>query len=170
MLSKEIVALINTQINKELFSAYLYVEFANHFYEAGLDGFAHWYMVQAQEERDHAMKFLHYLHDNGAKVVLGAIEAPTPQVRTHMDVLKIGSAHEQYVTSLIHKIYETAFTQKDYRTMQFLDWYVKEQCEEEKNASELIQKMELFGDDPKSLYMLNQELGTRVYVAPQAEE
>ena len=83
-----------------------------------------------------------------------------------MDVLKAGLAHEEYVTSLIHDIYAAAYEVKDFRAMQFLDWFVKEQGEEETNANDLITKLELFGSDPKSLYMLNQELGTRVYTAP----
>ena len=74
--------------------------------------------------------------------------------------------HEQYVTSLIHTIYDAAYSIKDFRTMQFLDWFVKEQGEEETNADGLIKKFELFGDDPKSLYMLDNELAARVYSAP----
>ena len=166
MLNKEVAALINTQINKELYSAYLYLEFANHFADAGLDGFANWYTIQAQEERDHAMLFLKYLQNNDGKVTLGAIDAPVTDAKSHMDILKAGLAHEEYVTSLINTIYDAAHGVKDYRTMQFLDWFVKEQGEEEMNASELIKKMELFGGDAKGLYMLNQELGARVYSAP----
>jgi ferritin len=83
-----------------------------------------------------------------------------------MDVLKAGLEHEIYVTSLINDIYDAAYTKKDFRTMQFLDWFVKEQGEEETNANDLISKMELFGSDPKSLYMLNQELSARIYSAP----
>ena len=83
-----------------------------------------------------------------------------------MDVLKAGLDHEKYVTSLIHNIYAEAYEAKDFRTMQFLDWFVKEQGEEETNANDMISKMELFGSDPKSLYMLNQELAARVYSAP----
>ena len=83
-----------------------------------------------------------------------------------MDVLKAGLEHEKYVTSLIHNIYAEAYEAKDFRTMQFLDWFVKEQGEEETNANDMISKMELFGSDPKSLYMLNQELAARVYSAP----
>ena len=166
MLNEKVAALINTQINKELYSAYLYLEFANHFADAGLDGFANWYTIQAQEERDHAMLFLKYLQNNDGKVTLGAIDAPVTDAKSHMDILKAGLKHEEYVTSLINNIYDAAHSVKDYRTMQFLDWFVKEQGEEEMNASELIKKMELFGGDAKGLYMLNQELAARVYSAP----
>jgi len=158
--------LLNQQINKEFYSAYLYLEFSNYFEDAGLDGFANWYMIQAQEERDHAMLFYTYLQNENEKVTLEAIDKPDKDFTQHMDVLKAGLEHEKYVTSLINDIYAAAFEVKDFRTMQFLDWFVKEQGEEETNANDLITKMELFGSDPKSLYMLNQELSGRIYSAP----
>lgn len=166
MLNEKVAALINKQINKEFYSAYLYLSFASHFADAGLDGFANWYTIQAQEERDHAMLFLKYLQNNDGKVTFETIDAANYEAKSHMDVLKAGFSHEEYVTSLINAIYDAAQSVKDYRSMQFLDWFVKEQGEEEKNASELIKKMGLFGSDPKGLYMLNQELAARVYSAP----
>ena len=158
--------LLNQQINKEFYSAYLYLDFSNYFEDVGLDGFANWYMIQAQEERDHAMLFYQYLQNENQKVTLEAIAKPDKVFTCHMDVLKAGLEHEQHVTSLIHDIYSAAYDVKDFRTMQFLDWFVKEQGEEETNANDLITKMELFGFDPKSLYMLNQEMAARVYTAP----
>ena len=158
--------LLNQQINKEFYSAYLYLEFSNYFEDVGLDGFANWYMVQAQEERDHAMLFYTYLQNENQKVTLEAIDKPDKKFNCNMDVLQAGLEHEKYVTSLINDIYAAAYDVKDFRTMQFLDWFVKEQGEEETNANDLITKMELFGSDPKSLYMLNQELAGRVYSAP----
>lgn len=166
MLNPKVHELLNQQINKEFYSAYLYLEFSNYFKEKGLDGFANWYMIQASEERDHAMLFYQYLQNNNAEVTLLAIDNPTREFSSHMDVLRAGLAHEEYVTSLIHDIYAEAYAVKDFRTMQFLDWFVKEQGEEETNANDMITKMELFGSDPKSLYMLNQELAARVYSAP----
>ena len=166
MMNPKVHELLNQQINKEFYSAYLYLQFSNYFEEAGLDGFANWYMIQAQEERDHAMLFYQYLKNENQKVSLEAIDKPEKEITCHMDVLKAGLEHEEYVTSLIHDIYDAAHQVKDYRTMQFLDWFVKEQGEEETNANDLITKMELFGSDPKSLYMLNQELAARVYSAP----
>ena len=159
-------ALLNQQINKELYSAYLYLDFSNYFKAKGLDGFANWYMIQAQEERDHAMLFYTYLQNEGVTVTLEAIAKPDKVFTCDMDVLQAGLEHEKYVTSLINDIYGAAYDVRDFRTMQFLDWFVKEQGEEETNANDLISKMELFGGDPKGLYMLNQELGTRVYSAP----
>ena len=131
-----------------------------------MDGFANWYQIQAQEERDHAMLFYQYLHNNNEKVALEAIDKPDKVFNGLMDPLKAGLEHEEYVTSLIHTIYDAAQEVKDFRTVQFLDWFVKEQGEEETNANDLITKMELFGSDPKGLYMLNEELKARVYSAP----
>ena len=165
-MDKKVSALINDQINKELYSAYLYLDVANYYGSVGLDGFENWYRIQAQEERDHAMLFYQYLQNNGEKVTLEAIAKPDKVLDSHMAPLKAGLEHEQYVTSLINTIYEAAFEVKDFRTMQLLDWFVKEQGEEEKNASDMITKMELFGNDAKGLYMLNSELGARVYSAP----
>ena len=165
-MDKNVRDLINDQINKELFSAYLYLDFSNYFKDEGLDGFANWYMIQAQEERDHAMLMLQFLQMKGETVTLEAIAKPDSKLESHLGVLKEGLAHEEYVTSLINNIYGAAYDVRDFSTMQFLDWFVKEQVEEEDNAGTLIKKMELFGSDPKGLYMLDQELGARVYSAP----
>ena len=166
MLDKKVVELLNQQINKEFYSAYLYLDFSNYYIDQGLDGFGNWYKVQTQEERDHALLFIQYLQNNGEQVVLEAIDKPDIQLADVKTVLEEGLKHEQYVTSLIHNIYDAAYSVKDFRTMQFLDWFVKEQGEEETNAENLVKKYQLFGGDPKSLYMLDNELGARVYSAP----
>ena len=163
MLNKKIAELLNEQVNKELYSAYLYLDFANYYADEGLDGFAHWYEVQAQEERDHAFMIRRYLLNSGEKVTFDAIAKPDKTFANHMAPLEAGLEHEKYVTSLITAIYHEAFAQKDYKTMQFLDWFIKEQGEEETNADDLIKKMKLFGCDAKGLYALNQELLSRVY-------
>ena len=166
MLDTKVRELLNQQINKEFYSAYLYLDFSNYFERRGLDGFANWYYIQAQEERDHAMLFYRYLQNNDELVELDAIAKPDKVLDSHMTVLKAGLEHERYVTSLINNIYAEAYSEKDFRTMQFLDWFVKEQGEEETNANDLITKYELFGSDAKGLYMLNSELKARVYTAP----
>ena len=166
MLNEKVSQLLNDQVNKEFYSAYLYLQFSNFYVEQGLAGFANWYNVQAQEERDHAMLFVQYLQNNGEKVTLEAIAKPDVELTSAKVVLEEGLKHEQYVTSLIHNIYDAAYSVKDFRTMQFLDWFVKEQGEEETNADGLVKKFALFGDDPKSLYMLDNELAGRVYSAP----
>ncbi len=166
MLDSKVTKLLNEQITKELYSAYLYLDFSVFYESQGLDGFANWYMIQAQEERDHAMLFLKYLQLNGEKATLDTIDKPDKTLETLMDPLKAGFEHEQYVTNLINDIYSAAYDVKDFRTMQFLDWFVKEQLEEEKNADDMIKKMELFGNDSKGLYSLDSEYAARVYTAP----
>ena len=162
-MDKKIAKMLNEQVNKELYSAYLYLDFANYYADEGLDGYAHWYEVQAQEERDHAFMIRRYLINNGVKVEFEAIAKPDKVFDSHLAPLEAGYEHEQYVTSLITDIYHEAFAQKDYRTMQFLDWFIKEQGEEETNADDMVKKMKLFGTDAKGLYALNQELAARVY-------
>lgn len=166
MLDPKVKELINTQINKEFYSAYLYLDFSNYYYDQGLDGFAHWYDVQAQEERDHAMLMRTYLLNNGEQVTFEAVAGPDKTYASPEEPLKLALEHEQYVTSLINTIYRAAQDVNDYRTMQCFDWFVREQGEEEKNADDLIKKFRLFGHDPKGLYSINQELLARVYTAP----
>lgn len=166
MIAEKVAELLNVQINKEFYSAYLYLHLANYYIEEGLDGFGNWYTIQAQEERDHATLMIQFLQNNGAKVVYEAIDKPEVVLEKPMDGLQEGLKHEQYVTSLINNIYNEAFAAKDFFSMQFLDWFVKEQGEEEQNAGDLIKKMELYGYDAKGLYALNQELLGRTYSAP----
>jgi len=166
MLNEKVHELLNAQINKEFYSAYLYLDFSNYYYDKELNGFGNWYKIQAQEERDHALLFMQYLQNNGEKVELEAIDKPNVALTDDKAVLEAGLNHERYVTSLIHTIYEAAYAVKDFRTMQFLDWFVKEQGEEEKNADGLVKKYDLYGSDPRSLYMLDSEMGARVYTAP----
>lgn len=166
MLNKNVAQLLNTQVNKEFYSAYLYLSISNFYKDEGLNGFSNWYNVQAQEEKDHAMLFIQYLQNNNEKVILESIDKPEEDFNSFDKPLRTGLAHEQFVTGLIHTIYDEAYKQKDFRTMQFLDWFVKEQGEEETNAEDLIKKYELFGSDSKGLYMLDNELAGRVYSPP----
>ena len=166
MLDKKIIKLLNEQVTAEFYSAYLYLDFSNFYASKSLDGFANWYHVQAQEERDHAMLFIKYLQNNGVSVELEAIDKPDKELVDFIDPLKAGAEHERLVTSLIHNIYGEAYELKDFRTMQFLDWFVKEQGEEETNADGMIDKYQLFGTDPKGLYELDKELAARIYTVP----
>lgn len=166
MLDKKVVKLLNEQVVAEFYSAYLYLDFANYYIDESLDGFGNWYTIQAQEERDHAMLFIKYLQMNDEKVELDTIAKPDKVLTNRLDPLNAGLEHERLVTNLINNIYDAAYQVKDFRTMQFLDWFIKEQMEEEDNATTLISKYEMFGTDAKGLYMLDQELGQRVYSAP----
>jgi ferritin len=166
MLDAALIKLINEQITKELYSAYLYLDIADYYADENLNGFENWFYVQAQEERDHAMLFRQYLLNNDAKVKLYDVAAPKNDFTDFNAPLLLTLEHEQGVTASINNIYAEAYKLHDFRTMQFLDWFVKEQGEEEKNATDLIKKFGLFGKDSKGLYMLDQELGARVYAAP----
>ncbi|MGI6220560.1 MAG: ferritin [Coriobacteriales bacterium] len=165
-MDQHVYDLINDQINKELYSAYLYLSFADYYEDEGLSGFANWYFIQAQEERDHALIFRNYLLDNDCKIQLKAIDQPDKTFTDHLQPLEAALEHEKYVTSLINGIYAAADEVKDYRTMKFLDWFIDEQLEEEANATELITKMKLFGSDAKALYDLDREYAARSYSTP----
>lgn len=166
MLNEQIVAKINEQINFELYSAYIYLDISHFYAEHNLNGFANWFKIQTQEERDHAMLFMDYLLNNGEKVVLKDIKAPDRTFGDFREPALAAYEHEQKVTASIHDLYGTAYDIRDFRTMQFLDWFVKEQGEEEKNTDEIIKRYDLFGNDAKSLYLLDTELAVRVYNPP----
>jgi len=159
MLQESVIKLLNEQINKEIYSAYLYLDMANYYADEGLDGFEHWFKLQADEEMEHAMKFRQYLLDNGLKIVLSAIANPSASYKHFSEPLKAALEHERYVTASIHAIYEEALNKKDFRTMEFLNWFIEEQLEEETNAEDNIRKAEIAGD--KGLFMLNREFGKR---------
>ena len=165
-MNNKIAELLNDQINKEFYSAYLYLDMANYYDELDLDGYANYYMIQAQEERDHALLFMKYMQINGLKITLKAIDKPDKVFNCVLDPLEIAAEHERYVTDLINNIYHEAQLDKDYRAMKFLDWFVDEQMEEEDNADKMISRYKLFGSDPKGLYLLDQEYAARVYTAP----
>ena len=160
-MNTQVEALLKEQINKEFYSAYLYLAMSNYYYGENLDGFGHWFEVQAREEQEHAMKILKYLQDNGVKVELAAIAAPGADFSDYRAPLTAALKHEQYVTSLIHAIYKQARDSDDFRACQFLEWFVAEQGEEEKSTADLIAKFDLLGADAKGLYLLNAELKNR---------
>ena len=165
-MNEKVAALLNDQINKEFYSAYLYLDMSNYYDELDLDGYANYYMVQAQEERDHALLFMKYMQSIGLKVTLEAIEKPDKTFASVLDPLVIAAEHERYVTELINNIYHEAHQDKDYRTLKFLDWFVDEQREEEESADSMVNRYKLFGNDPRGLYLLDQEYATRVYAPP----
>ena len=165
-MNEKVAALLNDQINKEFYSAYLYLDMSNYYDELDLDGYANYYMVQAQEERDHALLFMKYMQSIGLKVTLEAIGKPDKTFESVLDPLVIAAEHERYVTELINNIYHEAHQDKDYRTLKFLDWFVDEQREEEESADSMVNRYNLFGSDPRGLYLLDQEYATRVYAPP----
>lgn len=166
MLDSHVTQLLNSQINKEFYSAYLYLDISNHYLDQNLNGFGNWFRVQTQEERDHALLFLTYLQNNNVPIVLDAIAAPGQQFQDFRQPLALALEHERYITSQIHEIYSAALACQDYRTTQFLDWFIREQGEEERSTEDLLRRFDLFGQDPKGLYLLDSELGARTYAPP----
>jgi ferritin len=166
MLNEKITALINDQINMEWYSAYLYLSIHGYYVDKEFNGFGNWFYVQTQEERDHAMLFIKYLQNNSEKIQLLDVKAPDIQFDDFRAPAAVAFEHEQKVTASVNNMYAAAYELKDFRTMQLLDWFVKEQNEEEKNTETIVKKYDLFGNDPKGLYMFDNELATRVYTAP----
>ena len=166
MLNEKITKLINDQINMEWYSAYFYLDIQNYYVDQELNGFGNWFNIQTQEERDHAMLFIKYLQNNNEKIVLQNIKAPDMPFADFRAPAVAAFEHEQKVTASINNIYAAAYELKDFRTMQLLDWFVREQNEEEKNTESIVKRYDLFGSDPKGLYLLDNELTTRVYTAP----
>ena len=166
MLDQKLVEMLNNQVNMEWYSAYLYLDMANYYLDKNLNGFGNWFSIQTQEERDHAMLFVKYLLNNGEKAVLKDVKAPDFHFENFRQPAEAAFEHEKKVTASINEIYAAAYERKDFRTMQFLDWFVKEQGEEEKNTEDILKRYDLFGSDAKGLYLLDAELGARVYAAP----
>ena len=155
---------INAQINAEMYSAYLYLAMAAYFDDKSLPGFANWMKMQAQEEMSHAMKFYNYAYERGGVVKLDAIAKPPTNFKSPLAVMKEVLAHEKVVTSLINGLYELASKEKDYASKSFLKWYIDEQVEEEANASELIERLQLAGEKGPGLFMMDKELAGRQFV------
>lgn len=168
MLSKEMVAAMNKQINAELYSAYLYWAMAANFKDQSLDGFAQWMQVQAQEEMTHAGKFFNQIAERDGRAVLEAIAKPPAAWDSPLAAFQDAYAHEQKVTSMINDLVDLAVTQKDHATQAFLQWFVNEQVEEESTAKTVCDQLKLIGGNPQGLFMMDRELGTRAFVMPTA--
>ena len=154
------------QIHKELYSAYLYLAMQAYFKEINLDGFANWMYVQVQEELAHAMGMYNYVFERGGKVELMSIEKPEYSFNSPLNVFEEVLKHEKYVTSLINDLAFVAEEVRDRAAMSLLDWYIKEQVEEEANVSNVLGNLKLAQNDPRALVLLDRELATRTFVAP----
>jgi ferritin len=161
MLSKTIQDAINGQINKELYSSYLYLSMATYYAESNLPGFAAWMRVQSSEEYAHAMKFYGYVIERNGHVELEAIEKPLSKFKSPVDVFKQVLEHEQKVTGMINKIYELAAKEKDYPTQIMLEWFITEQLEEEKSAGDIFEELKMIGESSVSLIMMDRQLAAR---------
>jgi ferritin len=161
MISKRMADRINEQINREMFSAYLYLAMAARMQEAGYKGVGNWLTIQFHEEMYHAMKFYRYLQDQGAAVDLKPIAKPDFKETTIKEIFQHALEHERGVTKSIHEIMAEAIEEKDYASEILAQWYVNEQVEEEKNATEILQAIDLVGNSAQGLFLLNVELGKR---------
>lgn len=170
MLSKKMVDALNGQINKEMYSAYLYMAMSAYSDHKGLKGFANWFNVQYQEEMEHAMRIYHYIQDQGGQVELMAIEQPPAEFGTPLEMFQKTLEHEKFVTKSINELVDLAEAEKDHATQIFLQWFVTEQIEEESNDNEIIDKLNLAGQEGNGLFMIDKELGTRVFTSELAAE
>jgi ferritin len=161
MLSKKMVEAINEQINREMYSAYLYMAMSAQSAEDGYKGASVWFMVQYHEEMVHAMKMYEYLADQCASIRLKAVKEPPSDFTSLLDMFEKTLTHEQFVTKSINDLMELAIAEKDHASQAFLSWYVIEQVEEEKNDNEIIQTLRMIGDNRSALFMYDKELGTR---------
>ena len=161
MISKIMQDAVNEQINKEMFSSYLYLSMAAYFESTGLTGAAKWMHVQAGEEHEHAMKFFGHLVDRGGKVALGALAAPQTEWAGPMDAFKAVLEHEQVISKSIHDLYELAVQHRDYPLQVLLQWYINEQVEEEKNASDIIASMARIESHETAVLQLDHQLAKR---------
>lgn len=161
MLNKQMAKALNEQINKEMYSAFLYMSMSAQSNKMGLKGFANWFMVQYHEEMFHAMKMYEYIQRQGEDIILAELKAPPATFASALDMFTQTLAHEQTVTQSINDLMDLAIKKKDHATQIFLEWYITEQVEEEENDNDIIAQLKLIGDNPHALLMLDRELATR---------
>ena len=161
MVSKKMEKLISEQYHREFFSAHQYYAMCSYFLDRDLDGFANFFNVQATEELDHAMRQFNFLHEIDGKITLGAIDAPTNEYSSILEVFDKALEHEKYITKHIHAIVKAALEESDFATYEFFQWFVREQVEEEASMRTLIAKLRMIEDDKSALYLMNEELMQR---------
>jgi len=161
MINKSMQDAINDQINKELYSSYLYLSMAAYLEDRNLSGFAHWMRVQETEEREHAMKLYDFIVERGGRVMLKAIEAPKTEWKSTLELAEEVAAHEAMITASIHALYELALKEKDYSAQIMLQWFITEQVEEERNAAEIVSNLKLIEDRGTAVLMLDHRLAKR---------
>ena len=166
MINEKLQNAFNDQINKELYSEYLYLAMKTYFMEQNLMGFVNWFDVQVQEEHAHAMGMYDYLNERGGQIELMAIDKPVFEGKTPLEIFEEVLKHEEYVTSRINALYDVAEETRDRAAMKFLDWYIDEQEEEEASVDGVLTTLRLIGEDKKALLLLDKDLATRTFVAP----
>ena len=170
MIGKKMEEALNGQLNAELYSAYLYLSMTAYFESVNLAGFASWMRVQTQEEQFHAMKFYDYIIERGGRVILRSIDAPPADWDSPFAAFKATLEHEQKVTGIINDLMYLAREEKDNASEIFLQWFVNEQVEEEDNVSKVLGQLKLIKDSPQALFMMDKEMGQRVFMPPAAAE
>ncbi len=170
MLSDKMLEALNEQINRELYSEYLYLSMAAWFEDQGLPGFAAWMRAQTQEEHFHAMKMFDYVNEVNGKVSLKTIEGPPVDFDSPLAIFEASLEHEKYITASINERMKLAMDESDFATANFLQWYVAEQVEEEANVGAVVDKLRLSGGQGNAILMLDQQLGARVFTAPTAAD
>lgn len=166
MLKQEMNRTLNEQVQNELFSSYLYLSMSAYFSSLSLNGMSHWMRIQSMEELTHAMKIYDYIVETGGEVELLELNKPKFKWESPLQVFEEAYAHEQFITDCINKLSSQAVELKDHATQIFLHWFVTEQIEEEANASEIVAKLKLIKDSPQGLFMMDSELGARMFVTP----
>ena len=169
MISKKMEKALNEQVNAELYSAYLYLSMEAYFKSLNLNGFATWMRVQTQEEVMHAMKIYGFINERGGRITLKAIDGPPTEWDSPLAVFEAAYAHEQKVTGLINNLVNLAIEEKDHATNTFLQWFVNEQVEEEASADQVVQQLKMMEKAPGGMFMLDRELGQRVFTPPAAQ-
>ncbi len=170
MLKQKIEKSFNEQITEELFSSYLYLSMSAYFQSVNLPGFANWMRVQAQEELMHAMKFYDYINERRGRVLLKEIKTPQHEWKSPLEIFEDALKHEEYITEKINNLVDLSIKEKDHASNIFLQWFVNEQVEEEASADDIINRLKLVGDSKGGLFMLDRELGTRVFTMPVTGE
>lgn len=169
MISGKMEDALNGQVNAELYSAYLYLSMESWFKSKNMNGFATWMRVQTQEEMTHVMKIYDFIDERGGRIVLKAIEGPPTDWDSPLAVFEAVYEHEQKVTRLINGLVDLAIEEKDHATNSFLQWFVNEQVEEEASADQAIQQLKMVADAPGGIFLLDRELGQRVFTPPAGE-
>lgn len=166
MISEKMQEALNGQLNAEIYSSYLYLSMAAYFQHINLGGFAAWMRVQVQEELVHVMKYYDFINERGGRVVLKPVEGPPAEWESPLAAFEAAYEHEQKVSGLINDLVERALEERDHASNIFLQWFVTEQVEEEDTANGVVQKIKLMGDARGGLFMLDQELGQRIFTPP----
>ena len=161
MLSPDLESAMNTQIAAELYSSHLYLAMSAYCESEGLPGFATWFRMQSEEERHHALRFIRHVVDRGGRVMLTGMDAPANDFGTPQGAFEQALAQEMNVTMMIDGMYGMAVQHGDYASQVFLQWFVSEQVEEERTATEIVQNLKNLGNDPASMLILDRELGAR---------